>query len=118
MVITSAWTKHPPACASAAPTNPPINVWEELDGIPSHHVRRFQLMAAIRPEKMTGRVMKSRSTKCAMVLPILNSPMKYRKMKKAAKLKMAAHKTAWKGVSTLVETIVAIEMAASWNPLM
>jgi hypothetical protein len=31
---------------------------------------------------------------------------------------MAAHNTAWKGVSTLVETIVAIEMAASWNPLM
>src|SRR5580698_5551085 len=109
---------HPPAWASAAPTKPPIRVWEELDGMPSHQVSRFQPMAAISPEKMTGKVIKSRPTKCAMVLPILNSPMKYRKMKKAAKLKMAAHNTAWKGVSTLVETIVAIEMAASWNPLM
>lgn len=35
------------------------------------------------------------------------------KTKKAIKLKAAAHKTAWKGVSTLVETIVAIEFAAS-----
>jgi hypothetical protein len=34
-------------------------------------------------------------------------------MKKAAKLKMAAHNTAWKGVSTFVETIVAMEIAAS-----
>jgi len=34
-------------------------------------------------------------------------------MKNATKLKNAAHITAWKGVSTLVETMVAIELAAS-----
>ena len=34
-------------------------------------------------------------------------------MKKAIKLKAAAHKTALKGVKTLVETIVAMEFAAS-----
>jgi hypothetical protein len=35
------------------------------------------------------------------------------KIKKAAKLKKAAHTTAWNGDNTLVETIVAIELAAS-----
>ncbi len=34
-------------------------------------------------------------------------------MKNATKLKNAAHNTAWKGVSTLVDTMVAIEFAAS-----
>ncbi len=40
------------------------------------------------------------------------------KMKKAAKLNIAAHITAWNGVSTLVLTTVAMELAASWKPLM
>jgi hypothetical protein len=37
----------------------------------------------------------------------------YFAIKKATKLKKAAQSTALKGVSTLVETIVAIELAAS-----
>src|SRR5258708_4466186 len=97
----------------AAPTNPPSRVWEELEGMPNHQVNKFQQMAAIRPEKMTGSVMKSRLTKCATVAPMRNSPIKLLKMKKAAKLKMAAHNTAWKGVRTLVETMVVIVSAAS-----
>ena len=52
-----------------------------------------------------------------MVLPILNSPIMYAAKKKATKFQNAAHKTAWNGVSTLVETMVAIELAASWKPL-
>ena len=32
-------------------------------------------------------------------------------------LKKAAQITAWTGVNTLVETMVAIELAESWNPL-
>src|SRR5688572_10469736 len=39
------------------------------------------------------------------------------KTRKAAKLKNAAQATAARGESTLVETTVAIEFAASWNPL-
>jgi hypothetical protein len=35
------------------------------------------------------------------------------KIKKARKLKNAAHSTAWNGVNTFVETMVAIEFAAS-----
>src|SRR5579859_1162570 len=100
-----------PACASAAPMKPPSSVWEELDGMPNHQVSRFQQMAAISPEKMTSRLMKSLLTLLAMVLPILNSFRIYRAIKKAAKLKTAAQSTAWKGVSTLVETMVAMELA-------
>ena len=36
----------------------------------------------------------------------------------ATKFQNAAQKTAAKGVSTRVETTVAIELAASWKPLM
>ena len=35
----------------------------------------------------------------------------------AMKLKNAAHATAMRGLSTRVDTTVAIELAASWNPL-
>ena len=40
-----------PACAIAAPAKPPIKVWDEEDGIPYHHVRRFQQIAAIIPDE-------------------------------------------------------------------
>src|SRR6187402_1009967 len=96
-----------PACASAAPMKPPSKVWEELEGMPNHQVRRFQQMAAISPEKMTSKLIKSLPTELAMVLPILNSPITYLEMKKAAKLNTAAQRTAWKGVRTFVETMVA-----------
>src|ERR1700733_7856884 len=96
---------------------PPSRVGEELEGMPNHQVSRFQQMAAMRPAKITSRLMNSAWTELAIVLPILNSPITYLAMKKAAKLNRAAQRTAWKGVSTLVETMVAMELAASWNPL-
>ena len=40
------------------------------------------------------------------------------KITNAMKLKNAAHTTAMRGVSTRVDTTVAIELAASWKPLM
>ena len=83
-----------PACAIAAPMNPPNKVCEELDGIPNHQVSRFQAMAPINPEKITSRLMNSAFTELAMVFPILNSPMIYFEIKKAAKLNSAAQSTA------------------------
>ena len=38
-------------------------------------------------------------------------------IRKAMKLKNAAHRTAWEGFNTLVETTVATELAASCMPL-
>ena len=101
----------------AAPKNPPIKVWEDEDGIPSHQVRRFQAIAATSPEKITSKVIKFSLTIFAIVFPILNPPKTNTAKKNAAKFHKAAQITAWKGVNTLVETIVAIEFAASWKPL-
>src|ERR1700681_824071 len=97
----------------AAPMNPPRRVWDELEGIPNHQVSRFQAIAPINPEKITSIVIKSLLTELAIVFPILNSPIRYFEMKNAAKLNKAAQSTAWKGVRTLVETMVAMEFAAS-----
>jgi len=97
----------------AAPANPPIRVWEEDDGIPNHHVARFHIIAAIIPEKITGSVMYCSKTTLATVLAIPNSPIINLAIKKAAKLKKAAHNTALNGDRTFVDTIVAIEFAAS-----
>src|ERR1035441_5898403 len=35
-----------PAVANVAPQRPPISAWLELEGRPSHHVNRFQAIAA------------------------------------------------------------------------
>src|SRR6266850_687484 len=74
----------------AAPTKPPISAWDDDVGSPSHQVMRFQITA----------------------------PRTTPKTAKAAKLKNPAHTTAIRGDSTRVLTTVAIELAASWKPLM
>ncbi len=74
---------------------------------------RFHKIAATSLANITSSVMKFSFTDLAIVLPILNSPIIYFETKKAAKLKKAAQSTAWNGVNTLVETIVAMEFAAS-----
>jgi hypothetical protein len=51
----------------AAPANPPIKVCEEEEGIPYHQVKRFQKIAAMRPDKITGNVMNSFITVLLMV---------------------------------------------------
>src|SRR5437773_3447686 len=51
-----------------------------------------------------------------MPLPIVPATLRW-KTRKAMKLKNAAQTTATRGVSTRVDTTVAIELAASWKPL-
>jgi choline dehydrogenase-like flavoprotein len=87
----------------------PIRAWELLDGIPSHHVIRFHEIAPMSAPKMTTLSITSGETipvptVCATVSP---------KNRNAMKLKNAAHATAYWGRSTRVETMVAIELAAS-----
>jgi hypothetical protein len=48
-----------------------------------------------------------------MILAMVPATLCSLKIKKAIKLNAAAHITAWKGVRTFVETMVAIELAAS-----
>ena len=78
-----------------------------------HQVIRFQVIAAITPANIIGKVIYCSTTVLDTVLAIPNPPIIYLAIKKATKLKKAAHNTAWKGVRTLVDTIVAMEFAAS-----
>ena len=56
LIITEEFTALKPAQATAAPAKPPIRVWDEEEGIPYHQVRRFHMMAAIRPDKITTNI--------------------------------------------------------------
>ena len=98
-----------PALATAAPTNPPTSVCDELEGKPHHHVNKFHVIAAIKPAKITCRLITSGST---VPLPIVVAT-ESGNTKKAMKLKNAARRTAAKGDKTLVDTTVAIEFAES-----
>ena len=77
--------------------------------MPYHQVSKFQKIAANKPEKITGRVIKSLYT----VLLIEFATAWSLKIQKANTLKNAAQSTACKGVRTLVETMVAMEFAES-----
>src|SRR4029453_10002078 len=101
-----------PALATPAPANPPMSACDEEVGRPSHQVRRFQEMAPTSPAKTTA----SETTAESTVLPTVLATAVWN-TKKAAKLKNAAQITAIRGVRTRVETTVAIELAASWKPL-
>src|SRR5579863_6544687 len=102
-----------PALAIPPPTNPPISAWELEEGIPNPQVIRFQTIAPIRAAKIT-----CTSITLGSMIPV---PMVWATLspntRKATKLKNAAQTTAYCGRSTRVDTIVAIELAASCNPL-
>src|ERR1700712_4809503 len=102
-----------PAFAIPAPTNPPISACELLDGIPSAHVMRFHTMAPINAPNITCASMTLGSMIPVPIVLATWSPNTIN----ATKLKNAAHSTAYCGRSTRVETIVAMELAASCNPL-
>ena len=78
----------------------PIGKWIKVDGLSfevigvDSHVAKFQMMAATIPEKIIGNVMYCSTTVFETVLAIPNSPMMYFAIKKATKLKNAAHMTA------------------------
>ena len=97
-----------------APAKPPMSACEELDGMPKYHVMRFHVDGADerRQGSPTDRRCSTRRCPCRW-----SSPPAHRS-ERATKLKKAAHATACLGVSTRVETTVAIELAASWKPLM
>src|SRR5690606_625285 len=102
-----------PCATRVAPTSPPTSACDELEGMPYHQVTRFQTMAPTRAPKMVWASIRVGST---MPLPTVAATFISNTIT-AAKLKVAAQTTAWCGFRTLVETMVAIEFAASWKPL-
>src|ERR1035441_7578970 len=105
----------PCAAASAAPHSPPTRAWLELVGKPTYQVSKSQ---AIAPNKaqISVTLVKSNSEVStnppAMVLATA--------VQRSAPIRLVvADKTmAWRGLNTLVDTTVAMELAVSWNPLM
>src|SRR5574342_772612 len=117
-----------PSCPSAgrvAPIIPPARAWDEEEGSPHHQVRRFQTMAPTsEANTTTSTASKPRAfsmSKWMTPLPMVFATWSSPPMKAgsaATKLKKAAQPTATSGASTRVETTVAMELAASWKPLM
>src|SRR5512137_3071999 len=89
-----------------------MSAWEELVGKPRIRVMRFQKMA---PNKPASKTFWSTISMCTMPLPIVLATA-VPKTKAATKFQKAAQATARKGVSTRVETTVAMELAASCQP--
>ena len=58
-------TPCPPTAAIVAPTMPPISACEELEGMPSSHVSRFQTTPPTRPANTSSRV-----TMCESIRPL------------------------------------------------
>src|ERR1700682_864838 len=87
---------------------------EEEDGIPTYQVMRFHAIAPINTPSTTVALTTVTSTSPAPIVLATAVP----KTKAATKLKKAAQKTAMSGVSTRVDTTVAIEFAESCMPLM
>ena len=106
---TMAWN---PDRAAPAPTRPPISAWELLDGMPRSHVTTFHTMAPNSAAKITPAVTISG---CTMPLPTVSATLSPN-TRNATKLKKAAQNTASDGLRTRVETMVAIELAASCSP--
>src|SRR5437016_818243 len=87
---------------------------EELDGIPKYHVMTFQMMAPSSPPRITfGFTML-----CSIMPPPIALATASDPVNAAAKLNTAAQRTAASGLSTRVPTMVAIEFAESWKPLL
>src|SRR3954452_780313 len=106
-------TADRPAFANPAPTSPPISACELLEGMPSPQVIRFQTMAPISAPKITRSSIRLGSM---MPVPMVLATCRPNTAN-ATKLKNAAQITAYCGRSTRVETMVAIELAASCSPL-
>src|SRR5215472_5652904 len=99
-----------PAAANAAPQRPPIKAWLELEGKPSHHVSKFQIIAPSKAQMMMSDVSDTSLASTSPEEIVLATAVPAIAPKRFV---TAAITTAWRGVRTLVETIVAIELAVS-----
>src|SRR5262249_35866009 len=98
-----------PAFTTAAPAKPPISACDDDVGRPQYHVMTSHTMAPASPARMTHSSTTAGTTTPLPTVVATCTP----KPNAATKLKKPAHTTACSGVSTRVETTVAIELAAS-----
>src|SRR5437867_3671075 len=100
-----------PACASAAPTRPPMSACDELDGRPSRQVRRFHVIA---PTSAARTVVVSTRPVSTIPLPTVFATAAVTKA--PARLATAATATAMRGDTARVDTDVETTFAVSWKP--
>ena len=106
------WTTSAPSAAMAEPIMPPIRAWLELEGNPTNQVMRFHVIAPTSPARTMFSVIASWST-----IPFAIVAATAIETNAPAKLSTAALATAARGLNARVETLVAIEFAVSWKPL-
>ena len=87
---------------------PPISAWLELEGSAMYHVIRFQVIAPTSPASTTSSVMTS-----GLTIPVATVAATWRKTNAPAKFRTAALRTAARGESARVDTLVAIALAVS-----
>jgi hypothetical protein len=117
-----------PSAARPEPIRPPNSAWDELDGRPNSHVKRFQRMAPMRPAKMmiNALLASSPSMRAPFASPDVvwilrtsfvmvaatsterNAPTRFR---------IAERPTATFGLSAPVAMDVAMALPVSWKPL-
>ena len=101
-----------PALTIIAPTNPPMSAWEELEGIPNHHVRRFQIMADNKAAMRTTTVMLSGSVRPVPIVSATATP----KRKGPIKLINAANHKTLRGFMARDAMGMATIVELSWKP--
>ena len=105
-------TPCPPTAAIIAPTMPPISACDELDGMPSSQVNRFQVMPPTKPANTNSRVTRPESTSpLAMVAATAvdrNAPTRFND---------ADSVTATFGLRAPLAIDVAMALPVSWKPL-
>ncbi len=111
--IPSHSSARQPPLANPAPIRLNVSACDELVGNPKYQVNRFHKMADIRVAAIT--LLSTRRGSISPV-PIVLATRRWN-TPKATKLKNAAQTTAAPGLSTRVDTTVAMELAASWMPL-
>ena len=103
-----------PADTMMAPIMPPIRACDELEGMPTHQVRRFQMIAPTRPAMMI--ISLTKVGEMTMSPPIvLATPVE---IMAPRKLRIAVPTMATPGRMARVDTQVAMALAVSWKPLM
>ncbi|MNW51689.1 hypothetical protein D3C74_291810 [compost metagenome] len=104
-------TPFVPTAARTEPTTPPMRACEELDGIPSNQVSRFQVIPPTRPASTTSRVMMFAST-----IPLAMVAATARDRNAPTRLRTADSATAVLGLRARVAMDVAIALPVSWKP--
>ncbi|CNV54683.1 Uncharacterised protein [Mycobacterium tuberculosis] len=105
-------TPRRPTAAIVAPTMPPISACEELDGMPSNQVNRFQTIPPTRPANTNSSVTRFASIRPLAIVAATavdkNAPIRF---------STAGSATATRGARAPLAIEVAMAFPVSWNPL-